>query len=179
MVREQLELAGVPRKRERLLMDLDLQSGEALAKALDTDDSFVWEHIRIPAKVAAHLMENKNPSEVTARALARGLEEFIGYTKWECEVDPPMPGWWEVTDHQSGTLLARWWFDMGSTWWRAVEKDGQVVSLVDAMAPHVFRRLYAWRGLLNPHPSGYALPPYMGKQGELISQPTRERVRIV
>ena len=85
-------------------------------------------------------------------------DAFLPKSAWETKEDPPCPGWWEVTDHKTGTLLARWWFD--GVWWK---KGDPRVRGQAGMNRDQFRSQYAWRGLREPHADVYPCPPYASK----------------
>ena len=74
---------------------------------------------------------------------------FLGRTKWECFAPPPCAGWWEITDHKTGALHARRWFD-GEAW--QLDSYGQLNSYgpepgSNKFKHEHFKHIYAWRGL--------------------------------
>lgn len=106
-----------------------------------------------------------------ADALGVGLtfEDALGLTPWSTDF-PPCAGYWQVTDHKTGTLRDLWWFDAVPAMWRKRPDVGTAAAAADCLpgATHYqwslthdeFRDLYAWRGLAVPHPHGYPCPPY-------------------
>ena len=66
-----------------------------------------------------------------------------GRTKWECFAPPPCAGWWEITDHTTGALHARRWFD-GEAW--QLDSNEPIYGPNQFKHEH-FKHIYAWRGL--------------------------------
>jgi hypothetical protein len=78
------------------------------------------------------------------------------FTHWECVHMPQWPGFYDVTDHKSGTLNARWWWGGLGHWF---DGDPQVKKAKEI--PHsVFQLHYAWRGLKQMPRDAYPVPPY-------------------
>lgn len=94
------------------------------------------------------------------------------YTNWATEGDPPLNGFWDVTDHKTGTLSARWWFD-GLLWVKGDPRERGATRLTSEQ----FRTQYAWRGLREPGLDTYECPPYSSK--DLMERAVREQVPLV
>jgi hypothetical protein len=75
-------------------------------------------------------------------------------SRWEAWEDPWTPGWWEVSDQQTGTMQGRWWWN-GALW--QAYREGAPRTIIPAS---IFRLRYAWRGLALPSPDIYPCPPY-------------------
>lgn len=89
----------------------------------------------------------------------KALEAFLGLTDWETKTPPPMAGWWDITDHKTGTVDERWWFD-GQLWMAKQGAPG--VTHAD------FALVYAWRGLKAQHPDHFWRPAV--KRGRVALQ---------
>lgn len=83
----------------------------------------------------------------------RMLAELM--TPWSGE-RPPMAGYWEVTDHKTGTLSERWWWS--GAHWELPEAEGE--SPRNFIGHESFMAAYAWRGLQEMPKEGYPIPPY-------------------
>lgn len=144
-------------------------------------------HLRVPTAVAKVVTADpaasvKALAEEAQRRLATITEQNLPaegwpanedpevFTNWETEAAPKCIGFWDVTDHKSGTLNVRWWF--GGVWWTKGHPD-------DASAPRLshdqFKTQYAWRGLRNPPPDAYPCPPYRGHEAP-VGIPRTKRV---
>ena len=71
--------------------------------------------------------------------------DHIGFTDWERVAPPPCAGWWDVTDHKTGSVQTRLWFD-GRLWTLDASFFGRALPFTHK----AFKRTYAWRGLKSP-----------------------------
>lgn len=87
------------------------------------------------------------------------------YTGWFIENEPHWKGFYDVTDHASGTLSARWWF--GGVWWQKGDpREAQQTGVTLTRLSHEqFKTQYAWRGLREGKANWpYFCPPYNAKE---------------
>lgn len=106
------------------------------------------------------------PLKATPRTRVRlpiDPDDDIPRTAWVTKEDPPVSGYWEVTDHETGTKRELWWFDTEKGRWTYGKwTDGQGTVRKYDMPAEVFRGTHAWRGLVTPSHEVYHTPPYSG-----------------
>lgn len=88
-------------------------------------------------------------------------EDVALYTSWESKERPTWVGFYDVTDHESGTLNTRWWW--GAESW--LKGDPQAAAMTRSRLAEIthedFVKNYAWRGLKERPRDAYPLPPYV------------------
>jgi hypothetical protein len=102
-------------------------------------------------------------------------------TEWDYDTDPPMPGWWEVRlREEPKTERGRWWWS-GVEWHTSqhltITLEGDRIPRV--ITADTFRRLYAWRGLLEPSPDVYPCPPYQSTVLAIAAQSAQVALRTM
>jgi hypothetical protein len=103
------------------------------------------------------------PLKATPRTRVRlpiDPDDDIPRTAWVTKEDPPVSGYWEVTDHETGTKRERWWYEEKTAVWFTSGEARRSNAL--AMPAVVFRGTHAWRGLVTPSHEVYHTPPYSG-----------------
>lgn len=120
------------------------------------------------AENATMMLAQSAAQGATSRALM-WPDPMLGRMPWESKERPPMVGLWEVTDHKTGTLVARWWF--GGVWWLKTD-DPRYAVRTPGLSHEQFATQYAWRGLRRPHSDVYPCPPYTSF--ELVARAKRE-----
>lgn len=148
----QLEL---PMPRTRVKLE-DAQTPRKRVRLEDAAPEVPVVNIAQGARFGALFQDGDNPAV---------LGEFypdahLSRTGWSTAF-PPVHGFWEVTDHKTGALLERWWYDHVPACW--TPHDGERPNRKAAMMHDEFREHYAWRGLCAPHPDVYPTPPYRGE----------------
>lgn len=123
------------------------------------EEDMVEMQVRLPKEAAAAIAA-ADP-KVIAHTLQVSADDLMNdaCTKWCSDDKPPCPGWWDVTDHKTGTMRARWWF--GGVWW--VMGDDPYKDTTPRIYWEKFIREFAWRGL-KVMPTSYPAPPYQVKQ---------------
>lgn len=135
-----MEQMKLPMPRPRVRLDGPTTVAEA-------DNAALRQRVRLD-EVPEPAPQAENPLRFADAHLAR--------SEWSKDGErPPLNGWWEVTDHKTGALLARWWYD--GDWSKGDPKDKVSTWLSHAQ----FMTQYAWRGLQLPHPDVYPCPPYV------------------
>ena len=147
---EQMKLLDTPRVRVRL------GGPDSVTRPRPEHDTAAFARARV------RLDRPVDAEEVTPRSADfqdRMLCDAIGYPPWESKGAPPCVGLWEVTDHKTGTLLARWWF--GGVWWLKTSDPNERNPIM--LSHWKFEENYAWRGLRAPSTDIYPCPPYSSK----------------
>lgn len=142
MSNEQLELPEMPRKRVRL------EDAEPARGRVRLEEGMVGE---LPEAEAGPLIGTVRMNDEVVGSFRVDVEAY-GRTAWETKTPPPCAGYWEVTDHATGSDLGRWFYD-GAEWWVFDAPESGIRRFVAAAT---FGETYAWRGLRAPHLDGYA-----------------------
>lgn len=171
----------LPLKKRRIKLDE--------AEAAEADRRFGQPHyghgdemeeelqLRVPKEVAdAVAADPEGAAQRLELEAQRMLAELM--TPWCTEERPPVPGYWEVTDHKTGTLSEHWWWS--GAHWELPEGAGE--SPRNFVGHESFKAAYAWRGLKEPPKEGYPIPPYNAMMFALpgrITPPLYPRSRLV
>lgn len=85
----------------------------------------------------------ESPNAAGAHAGWPANEDPSIYSPWFTEEAPYWKGFYDVTDHKTGTLNARWWF--GGVWWYKGDPS-DIGHRGTALTHDDFKKQYAWRG---------------------------------
>lgn len=151
-----------------------LRVPKAVAEAVQADPAAAVRAMAKAAEEKLAAITEKNLAvgqrSVDGGALTTGPEQGPGFpvnedptafTNWESEQPPTWKGFYDVTDHKSGTLNARWWFG-GAFWQKGDPEEARRTGVRLSMLSHLqFSTQYAWRGLRECPSDPYPLPPYV------------------